>query len=241
MERDSGHGDDRGGRGVAIERSPTGLAVGLRRGVVGARACRRPRRLGRRRDHDYHALVRRRAEGVPQVGGGDPPRVCREINQRVDRRPAGALRDEIADQAVSARPRRRPDRPRRARARSPAAPRRPSRPGGSPRRRRAARGRTARVVVRHAQELRGDVTAWCFPPAQRRRGPDGVWGRSLLEDPYSLPLLDVAINLEPYLFLDGSVDHAALDNGPNQRRAARARDTSGRALSTVILARASTR
>ena len=102
MEGDSGHGDDRGGRRVAIERSPAGLAVGLRQGVMGARA-----RVGdpgaglaRRRDHDDRALVRRRAEGVPQVGGGDPPRVRREIDERVDQRPAGALRHEIADEAV---------------------------------------------------------------------------------------------------------------------------------------------
>ena len=40
------------------------------------------------------------AEGLPQVGGGDPPCVRREVNERVDQRPAGALRDEIADEAV---------------------------------------------------------------------------------------------------------------------------------------------
>ena len=34
------------------------------------------------------------------MGGGDPPRVRREINERVDQRPAGALRHEIADEAV---------------------------------------------------------------------------------------------------------------------------------------------
>ncbi len=102
MERDSGHGDDRGGRRVAIERSPTGLAVGLRRGVMGARARvdDAGAGLGLRRDHDHHALVDLRAEGVPQVGGDDPPRVRREINERVDQRLAGALGDEIADEAV---------------------------------------------------------------------------------------------------------------------------------------------
>ena len=51
-------------------------------------------------DHDHHALVLRLAKGVPQVGGGDPPRVRREINERVDQRPAGALRHEITDEAV---------------------------------------------------------------------------------------------------------------------------------------------
>ena len=173
VERDSGHGDDRGGRRVAIERAPTGLAVGLRPGVMGARArVGDPgARLGRRRDDDYHALVRRRAEGVPQVGGGDPPRVRREINERVDQLPASALRHEIADEAVRVHAGRRPDRPRRARARSPTAPRRPSRPGGSPRRKRAARGRAARSRP-PCSTARGDVTAWCFPLAQRRRGPD---------------------------------------------------------------------
>ena len=68
------------------------LAMGLRQGVMGARAGVGDPGAGlaRRRDHDYHALVHRRAEGVPQVGGGDPPRVRREINERVDQRPAGA-------------------------------------------------------------------------------------------------------------------------------------------------------
>jgi hypothetical protein len=37
---------------------------------------------------------------VPQVGGGDPPRVRREVNERVDQRPGTALRHEIADEAV---------------------------------------------------------------------------------------------------------------------------------------------
>jgi hypothetical protein len=102
VEGDSGHGDDRGGSWVAIERSPAGLAVGLRHGIVGARSGIGDPRAGlaRRRDHDDRALVRRRAEGVPQVGGGDPPRVRREIDERVDQLPAGALRHEIADEAV---------------------------------------------------------------------------------------------------------------------------------------------
>ena len=93
---------DRGGRRVALERSPAGLAVGLRRGVMGARAGVGDPGAGvaRRRDHDDPAPVRRWAEGVPQVVGGDPPRVRREINERVDQRPAGALLREIADEAV---------------------------------------------------------------------------------------------------------------------------------------------
>ena len=56
--------------------------------------------LARRGDHDDRALVRRRAEGVPQMRGGDAPRVRREIDERVDQRPAGALRREVADEAV---------------------------------------------------------------------------------------------------------------------------------------------
>ena len=55
MERDSGHGDDCGGRRMAIERSPTGLAVGLRRGVMGARA-----RVG-----DPYAAQRRALRLIP--------------------------------------------------------------------------------------------------------------------------------------------------------------------------------
>ncbi len=91
-----------GGRRLAIERSSTGLAVSLRRGVVGARAhIGDPGAgIGRRRDHDYHALVLRLTERLPQVGGSDPPCVRREINERVDQRPVGALRHEIADEAV---------------------------------------------------------------------------------------------------------------------------------------------
>jgi hypothetical protein len=106
VEGDSRHGDDRGGRRVAIERSPAGLAMGLRQGVMGAsaRVGDPGAGLAQRRDHNYHALVRRRVEGVPQVAGGDPPRVRREINERVDQRPAGALRHEIADEAVGVHP-----------------------------------------------------------------------------------------------------------------------------------------
>ena len=102
VERDSGHGDDCGGRRVAIERSSTGLAVGLRGGVMRARAhVDDPGAgIGLPRDHGYHALVRRRAEKLPQMGGSDPPGVRREINERVDQPPACALRHEIADEAV---------------------------------------------------------------------------------------------------------------------------------------------
>ena len=56
--------------------------------------------LTRRREHDDRALVRRRGEGVPQMRGGDTPRVRREIDERVDQRPPGSLRHEIADEAV---------------------------------------------------------------------------------------------------------------------------------------------
>ncbi len=56
--------------------------------------------IGLRWDHGNHALVRRRAEGLPQMGGSDPPGVRREINERVDQRPACALRHEIANEAV---------------------------------------------------------------------------------------------------------------------------------------------
>ncbi len=56
--------------------------------------------LALRRDHDHRALVDLRAELGPQVGGGDPPRIRREINESVDQRLAGALGDEIADEIV---------------------------------------------------------------------------------------------------------------------------------------------
>ena len=77
-------------------------AVSLRRGVVTARAHIGDlgAGIGRRGDHDYRALIRALAERLRQVGGSDPPGVRREINERVDQRPAGALGHEIADEAV---------------------------------------------------------------------------------------------------------------------------------------------
>jgi hypothetical protein len=41
---------------------------------------------------------------VPQVVGRDTPRIRRQIDERVDQRPAGALVDEVADQAVGIDP-----------------------------------------------------------------------------------------------------------------------------------------
>ena len=94
------------GGGLVLDRSAAGLAVGLRRGVVGPRAGIGDPRAGvaRRGDDDDPGPVRRSAEGVPQVVGGDPPRVRREIDERVDQRPAGALLREIADEAVGVDP-----------------------------------------------------------------------------------------------------------------------------------------
>ena len=40
------------------------------------------------------------AEGLPEVLGGDPPRVGREIDERVDQRPASALLHEGSDEPV---------------------------------------------------------------------------------------------------------------------------------------------
>jgi hypothetical protein len=89
-----------------LDRSAAGLAVGLRRGVVGSCAGIGDPRAGvvRRWDDDNPGLVRGSIEGVPQVVGGDPPRVRREINERVDQRPATALLRELADEAVGVDP-----------------------------------------------------------------------------------------------------------------------------------------
>ena len=46
------------------------------------------------------APVRRSTEGAPQVVGGDAPRVRREIDERVDQCPAGALFGERTDEPV---------------------------------------------------------------------------------------------------------------------------------------------
>ena len=89
-----------------LERPPACLVVGLRRGVVGARAgvVDRGADLARRRDDGDLRPVRRSTERVPQVVGGDAPRVRRQIDERVDQRSAGALPHEIADQAVGVHP-----------------------------------------------------------------------------------------------------------------------------------------
>ena len=56
--------------------------------------------LALRREHDHRALVDLQAELGPEMGGGEPPRIRREINESVDQRLAGALGDEIADETV---------------------------------------------------------------------------------------------------------------------------------------------
>ena len=85
-----------------LDRSAAGFAVCLRRGVVGPRAAVvYPRTdLARRRDDDDPGPARGSTEGVPQVVGGDLPRVRWEIDERVDQRPASALLREIADYTV---------------------------------------------------------------------------------------------------------------------------------------------
>ena len=89
-----------------LDGSAARLAVGLRRGVVGPRAGIGDPRAGvaGRRDHDDPWLARRFTERVLQVVGGDPPRVRRQIDERVDQRPSSALPHEIADQAVGIHP-----------------------------------------------------------------------------------------------------------------------------------------
>ena len=89
-----------------LDRSAAGLAVGLRRSVVGPRAGIGDPRAGVTRggDHDDPRPVRRFAEGVAQMRAGDAPRVRRQIDERVDQRPARAQLREIADQAVRVDP-----------------------------------------------------------------------------------------------------------------------------------------
>ena len=106
LERDARQADHRRGRRVVLDRAAAGLVVGLRRGVVGTRA-----RIGdpgaavaRRGDHDDPRPVRGVAEVVPQVLAGDAPRVRRQIDERVDQRPAGALLREITDEAMRVDP-----------------------------------------------------------------------------------------------------------------------------------------
>ena len=57
---------------------------------------------GPRRGYDHDPG--RSIESVPQVSGGDPPGVGRQIHERVDQRPAGALLHELPDQAVRVDP-----------------------------------------------------------------------------------------------------------------------------------------
>ena len=110
-------------------------------------------RVARRRDHDSLMPVRRSTEGVSQVVGGDAPCVRRQVDERVDQRPAGALPRELADQLVGVHPVGGAEidhaEHRLVRKRS---PRRQH--GWVGRRERGAlRERIARIVVRHAREF----------------------------------------------------------------------------------------
>ena len=138
-----------------LDRSAARLAVGLRRGVVGPRAGVGDPGGGvtRRGDHHDPRPVRRFAEGVPQVLAGDAPRVGRQIDERVDQWPAGALLREIADEAVRVDP---VGGAEIDHAQHPLVRKQPR--GGQHGRvgrleRRALRERAARVVVGHAQEF----------------------------------------------------------------------------------------
>ena len=138
-----------------LDRSATGLAVGLRRGVMVSRADIGDPESGvtRRGDHHDPRPVRRVAERLPQVLSGDAPRVRRQVHERVDQRPARAPLGEIADQAVRVDPV--------GGAEIGHAQHRLVReqPRGAQRRRvgrlerRTLRERAARVVVRHAREF----------------------------------------------------------------------------------------
>ena len=105
LERDARPADHRGGRRAELDRSAAGLAVGLRRGVVGPRARigdpgpASPAR-GSRRPRPVAASPKAWRRCV----AGDAPRVRRQIDERVDQRPAGALLREIADEAVRVDP-----------------------------------------------------------------------------------------------------------------------------------------
>jgi hypothetical protein len=85
-----------------LDRSPAGVAVGSRRGVVEPGAGIGDPRTGvaRRGDDDEPGRDRRATKGMPQVVGGDRPRVRREVDERVDQRPAGAHFREMADETV---------------------------------------------------------------------------------------------------------------------------------------------
>ena len=52
------------------------------------------------RNDDGSGLVPRCTERVPEVVGGDAPRIRRQVDQRVDQGATGALPRELADQAV---------------------------------------------------------------------------------------------------------------------------------------------
>jgi len=56
--------------------------------------------VARRGDDDGLARVRRVNECVPQVVGGNAPRVRREIDERVDQCPTDALLGEVTDEPV---------------------------------------------------------------------------------------------------------------------------------------------
>ena len=94
------------GGGLVLDRSAAGLAVGLRRGVVGPSADIGDPRAGviRPGDDIHPGRVRRFPEGVAHVVGGDPPCVRWKIDERVYQRAAGALLREIADEAVGVDP-----------------------------------------------------------------------------------------------------------------------------------------
>src|ERR671910_1914573 len=106
VEGNPRHADHHGWGRVALNRSAAGRAVGLRRGVVDPRAGIGDPRTGvPRRGDDYDLRpVRSSTEGMRQVVGGDPPDVRRQIYERVDQRPAGALLRELADEAVGVDP-----------------------------------------------------------------------------------------------------------------------------------------
>jgi len=68
-----------------LDRSAAALTVGLRRGVVAPRAGIGDPLAGLTRlgDDDDLGPVFRFTEGVPQVVGGDTPRIRRQIDERV--------------------------------------------------------------------------------------------------------------------------------------------------------------
>ena len=137
-----------------LDRPAAGLVVGLRRGVVDPRAGIGDPGAGlaRRGDHDDPRPVRR-FEGVPQVPAGDAPRVGRQIDERVDQRPAGALLREFADEAVRVDPVGGAEIDHAEHPLVVEQPRRGQHGRVGRLERRALRERAARVVVRHAREF----------------------------------------------------------------------------------------